>query len=453
MKKWLEPDKMNKRYFVDESDKTIILVGVNLCFFRNTDNLPDSLIIKQYEKWINDFARNGGNFIRIWLSVPFFDVMPDKIGEYRNDKLENIQHIVRLAEKHGIKIKFTLEHFRRIEPKGKDAESFPGVVDFNKPLYSDVASNMTEYLNSDKCKQIYLAKARFLANSGIGDSPMVVAWELWNEINCIGSTEILEPWSDYMIKELKQIFPRQMILQNLGSFSASETYKLYDYLATVKDNAFLQVHRYLDPGAALDNCRAPVDILCADSIRELLKRKNDCPVILAEGGAVEANHSKYSDLYEMDTEGTMLHDIIFAPFFSGSAGCGQCWHWDHLYINKHDLWYHFNRFSTAIKGIDPIAECFTPFYTETHNLRIYGLKGKTADLLWCRDKASSWESELKQGVKAKMLTDEKIPVSQKDECECYLPWEDKHVKCHVNGGWCELPVFKRSIILRLYNCR
>jgi hypothetical protein len=31
----------------------------------------------------------------------------------------------------------------------------------------------------------------------------------------------------------------------------------------------LQVHRYLDLGASLEVCRGPVDLLAADSIREL----------------------------------------------------------------------------------------------------------------------------------------------------------------------------------------
>jgi len=448
MDKWLEPSKVNNRYFIDSNQKTTILVGVNLCFYRNTDNLSDAKIMQQYEKWINDFASNGGNFIRIWLGVPFFNVMPDKIGEYRKDKLSNIKKIVTLAEKHGIKIKFTLEHFRRIETANEDTESFPGVVDFNKPLYSEVACNMPEYLNSEKCRQIYLDKARFLAEAGIGDSPAVVAWELWNEINCIAPIELVAPWSDYIIQELKQIFPHQMILQNLGSFSASSMYKYYNYLSTVKDNAFMQAHRYLDPGADLDVCRGPIDILCADSIRELFKRRNDCPAILAEGGAVEANHSRFSDLYEGDTEGTILHDVLFAPFFSGSAGCGQCWHWDHIYIDRHNLWYHFKRFSRAISGIDPIAEEFTSFYTETKNLRVYGLQGQNIDVIWCRDKASPWERELIGGVAAEVMAGEKVPISNKSKCVCYLPWEDRDEKCQVSDGWCELPAFKRSIVLK-----
>jgi hypothetical protein len=448
MLKRVSPNSKARRYFADETGAAWIPIGLNLCFFRNTDDLPDEQILEQFRGWIRAFAKNGGNFMRVWLGVPFFDVMPDRIGEYRRDKLANIQEIVTLAEELGIKIKFTLEHFRRVNPHGSDAESFPGVVDFNKPLYAPLVKTMDEYLTSEKCRQIYLDKARYLAAAGLGDSPAVIAWELWNEINCIGPIETVGAWSNVMIAGLQKIFPRQMVVQNLGSFSGASGYKYYDYLGKMRNNAFMQVHRYLDPAAELDVCRGPIDVLCADSIRELRNRRSDCPAILAEAGAVEANHCRYSDLYESDSEGTILHDVLFAPFFAGSAGCGQCWHWDHIYISRHRLWHHFRRFADAIAGVDPAEEGFEPFYTETHRLRVYGLRGKTMNLLWCRDKASSWQSELKDRTPAELLAEERVPVEKTGECLCYLPWEDRSETAPVADGWCQLPAFKRSIVIR-----
>ena len=448
MKKRISPAEADAHYFADENGKSYIPIGLNLCFFRNTEGLPDAEAMKHYAAWLRDFAENGGNYIRIWLGVPLFDVMPDRIGEFRPDKAANIHSVVRQAEGLGLRIKFTLEHFRRVDSGKTDAESFPGAVDFNKPLYAPLAGSMAEYLTSEPCRRAYLEKARFLAGLGLGDSPAVVAWELWNEINCIGPVELVGPWSDFMIAELQKIFPRQMIVQNLGSFSGAENYRDYDYLGTVRGNAFLQAHRYLDPGAELDVCRGPVDLLCADAIRELRSRRSDCPAILAESGAVEANHRCYSSLYEADSEGTILHDVLFAPFFAGSAGCGQCWHWDHIYISRHHLWHHFRRFAAAVEGIDPVAERFVPFYTETHRLRIYGLRGKTQNLLWCRDKNNSWERELRDRIPPETIAGEKIPVESDGECRCYLPWEDRLETVPATGGHCKLPAFKRSIVIR-----
>ena len=210
----------------------------------------------------------------------------------------------------------------------------------------------------------------------------------------------------------------------------------------------MQIHCYLDPGTAMDFCHGPMDVVAARAVRELKDRAPDRPAIVAECGAVEANHARYSDLYANDTQGILLHDILFAPFFSGSAGCGQPWHWDHLYIDRHDLWYHFGRFARAVKGIDPGEEHFKVFYTETRRLRVYGLKGKHTTLLWCRDKASTWESELKNGIPAQIISGEKLKLPVGGPVSCDLLWEDRQIEIPAKNGMIPLPDFKRSIVLR-----
>ena len=76
-----------------------------------------------------------------------------------------------------------------------------------------------------------------------------------------------------------------------------------------------QVHRYLDLGAKMEVCQAPMDIICSSAIEELLSYHPGKPVILAETGAVEPHHAGPSKYYPQDTAGILLHDILFAPFF------------------------------------------------------------------------------------------------------------------------------------------
>ena len=305
---------------------------------------------------------------------------------------------------------------------------------------------MREFFASEKCRDIYLGKARYLKSMGLGDSPSVICWELWNEINAIGPVCIYEEWSNKMLDALRGLFPRQMVTQNLGSFSDPNDFYEYDYLGRLNANSFMQVHRYLDPGASLDVCRGPMDILCANAIRELLDRRPDRPAVLAETGAVKSNHTGPSDIYDLDSKGMLLHDELFAPFFAGSAGCGQPWHWDDRYIDRHDLWYHFNRFAKAIKDIDPISERFHPFYTETKNLRVYGLKGRRTTMLWCRDKANTWEAEYRNGIPPETLRDVRLPFESRRGFIIYLPWEDREVS--LPSGTCTLPPFQRSCVVR-----
>jgi hypothetical protein len=136
-----------------------------------------------------------------------------------------------------------------------------------------------------------------------------------------------------------------------------------------------------------------MDILASNAVRELQNMVENKPILLSEVGAVEANHSGPSLLYQKDTFGVLLHDMLFAPFFSGAAGPGQSWHWQ-FYIEKNNLWWHFGRFEKAIRGINPIEENYTPQYHEIDDVRLYVLKGKSNILIWGRDSKSDWVTEL-----------------------------------------------------------
>ena len=126
-------------------------------------------------------------------------------------------------------------------------------------------------------------------------------------------------------------------------------------------------------------------------------------MILAESGAVEPRHSGPFKLYGADRQGTLLHDILFAPFFAGAAGPGQIWHWD-AYVDRNDLWWHFGRFAEVVKGIDPAAEAFTPSLVPHDRLRVYRLDGRHTTLLWCRDSRNDWRSELERGEAPAVLS-------------------------------------------------
>ena len=440
------PSPADPRYFADGAGRTWIPIGCNICFDRH--GVSSAKTRELYDGWMSKFAANGGNFMRVWLSTPFLDVMPDKAGEFSEEATGNLKWLVGRAEALGLKLKFTFENFRDLGPRD-DADPEKGIVSFRKAVYAPHANAMREVFTSPECFEIYLAKARHVAEA-VGSSEALVAVELWNEINAVSGFDpaAVGGWSGKMLAELKRLFPGRMTLQNLGSFSAPSAFAIYDWMAGLAGNDFMQMHRYLDPGAEQDVCRGPMDVLCADAIRELLGRRQDCPAILAETGAVKANHAGPSELYARDLRGMLLHDELFAPFFAGSAGCGQPWHWDSQYIDGNGLWWHFARFAEAVRGIDFAAGHYRPFRTETRRLRVYGLRGGDEALLWCRDKANTWESELVRCEAPATISGENIPFD--GVLDCYLPWEDRHVKAG-NGG--VLPDFSRSIVVRVSHLR
>jgi len=446
--KLIEVSRKHPRYFVEgATEKTWIPIGCNVCFDRL--NVSDAEVRANFERWLRRFAANGGNCIRLWAGHRSLEVMPEKPGVWDAEKTKTMKGIVALCEELGIKVKITFESFRMClspEVQAKTAQpkvnfDYNGI--FNRPLYAPYAKNVAEFFRSPECRAIYLRKAQYFKDLGFADSPAVYCWELWNEINCCGSIAQYSEWSEWALDELKRMFPRQLTVNNLGSFSDVGAYQMYDALAQEKGNDFMQIHRYLDTGACLDVCRASMDVVAASATRELLDRSPK-PAIVAEIGAVQANHAGPFPYYPFDKEGTLLHDAVFATFFAGSAGCGQFWHWDHQYIDGNNLWWHFGRFAKAIEGLDPVAEEMKPFYTESRRLRMYGLRGKKTSIIWCRDKVSDWRSELVEGNRAQVLSDQDVPFRNCD-LDCYLPWEDRRVTVKAP----RLPAFRRSIVVRV----
>ena len=450
--KYVQVSSKNHKYLQLSDGTPYIPVGLNICWPRfETD---EEKVMVWMENDFRKLAENGGNYIRIWLSAPFYELEYKNAYEYDFTKARRIDRILEHASKYGIKVKFCFENFRELT---NSPAPFPGSVPFDKPIYhvsnGGPLNTMDEYFGSDKGKNLFLKKLEFFSNR-YAHNPNVYAWELWNEINAANTSDsLISSWTREMLIKGHEYFPNHLVIQSLGGFENERDIKVYKEYSLFKNNDIAQVHRYLNPGAGLEVCKGPMDILAADAVRQIISYNTEKPVILAEVGAVEAHHAGPSKLYDVDKQGVLLHDLLFAPFFSGAAAPGHSWHWD-FYIEKNNLWWHFGRFNEAIKGINPITEDFQPLFTEDSNLRNYILKGKNTVLIWCRDKVSDWQSELVEGKKAEKLSNLTIDVSKMDiaanaAVEFYLPWENKWQKGKLEEKKVSLPEFTRSLVIRI----
>ncbi|HSU52290.1 MAG TPA: hypothetical protein VLJ41_16905, partial [Segetibacter sp.] len=311
--------------------------------------------------------------------------------------------------------------------------------------------NVDEYINTEKGRDAFLNRIDFFSKR-YGNHPAVFGWELWNEMNGIMCKGLRE-WNDYMLPLVHKKFPENIVLQSLGSFDMESRRPDYKYINQIPPNDVAQIHRYIDAHATLDVCTAPMDILASNAIEELRSYHVHKPMLLAEVGAVLPNHTGPSDLYPLDKEGSLMHDMLFAPFFAGAAGGGNSWHWDH-YIDNNNLWYHYARFNHSVQGINPLEENFIPTTLYHNRFRIYVLVGKKTILAWCRDIRNDWRSEFKDGKKAEEISNEKIDLSsfvtskQIKRTSLYDPWMDKWLSTY-NNSIVSLPVFKRSIVIKM----
>jgi len=400
------------------------------------------------ERWIKALSDNRGNYIRLWLSHNFFDIEHERSGRYDSEKAKRIDAVLEMARRHNIRVKMTVEHFRHFF---RDTQSWAA-----KPIHhvsrGGPAKDMDDFFQGQKSLEQFKKKLQWYA-ARYGDDPVIFAWELWNEMDTVRGKGYME-WTEEMLAELKRLFPKNLVTQSLGSFDNASKRQRYRRVSLMKDNDFANVHRYLDLGASLEICKGPVDLLAADAIQELRNFECGKPIILAESGAVEPGHAGPFKLYKADRAGIILHDIIFASFFAGAAGTGQNWHWDH-YVAANNLWFQFNRFAEAIKGIDPPAEAFEPIRIDHQRLRIYALKGKHTLIAWCRDRQNTWETELARSEPPATVSDAVIPVTAAGRdldgvaVGFYDPWSNRWTRGRIEGNRVSLPDFTRSLVVRM----
>ncbi len=444
---FVQVSEKNPYYFQLSNGECYIAIGCNIATIGGNDELT--------EEYIRSLAENGANFGRVWLNTPALEV-ETTYGEVNTEHLDRIARLLDLASQYGLKIKLCIESFRFIEPGEGKWDTKNSYHTANGGPFSD----MWEYLTTEKGRDDYLRRLQILRDR-FGDHPAVFGWELWNEMNAVNYREytpeqnypVLVEWNEYMLAKVKEMFPRNLVMQSLGSLDRQGSFGIYKAINSLPGNEVSQVHRYLDLGADLPVCHAPMDSLCSDAMQVLWSYGLAKPMLLAESGGVKPKHTGPHEFYEVDLDGALLHDVLFTPFFCGSAGSGHIWHWE-PYIMKRDLWYHFARFAAAVKGIDPLVENFVPRRHDTDELKVYALEGERTVLAWCRDKANDWQSEFVDKKAPRVLSGQTVDLGpalgggKVAKVEVYDPWTDKWRKAEREGK-VTLPDFKRSAVIRI----
>ena len=427
------------RYFELSNGSPYIPIGFNLV------GPPKE---EEFGRLFKIMAKNKVNYCRVWLSHSNWNVEHKKCLEFDPDRAKTIDRFLRLARNNGVRVKMCLEHFRDIRA---DGNKWSDNLLYHKANGGSYES-MHDYLALEEGRSHFKAKLDWYADR-YGNEPAVFAWELWNEMDAVRGSEWLD-WTKEMLPELRRRFPRNLAIQSLGSYDWERKRQRYKTLCLLEDNDVAQVHRYLDEGAGWKICHGPVDLLASQAVRDLISFGPGKPVILTETGAVKPRHTGCSELYATDRDGMLLHDMLFAPFFSGAAGTGHVWWWRQA-LDEPNLWYHFARFAEAVKGIGPPREKFEPFTISSNRLRLYVLKGRKTVMVWCRDSQNDWKSELVVGRTPEILHNVKVDLSpftahlQRSQVRIYDPWKNRWQDGSLKAGHVQLDTFTRSVVIRV----
>ena len=406
------------RYFAFSDRSSYCPVGMNLAFispFGKSDGKEFGrsgfrfLGLRQYERWLRACHENGVDLVRIWLGHEYFCPDTEEAGVLDGVQLSKLEAFFELARRYEIRVKLTVEQFRFFDyERVADSDSYSDDVfrKFNKRLRvgKKRCESPAEWLSGEEFRAAWLYKIKELSKRFSGD-PALFGIELWNEMNCLPWKETLE-WNRIMLPEVKRLFPRQLVMNSLGSFDSKWSLAAYEEfpweLSDIK-----QMHRYLDQGAAYEVCReSPIELIRDGA--EILADGTK-PFLVAETGAVNDRHSGPFRYYPADHDGILFCDLVYTPLFVGAAGCGQIWHWDERYVESKNLYRYFRPLKKLICGVDFAREGFVPGVWENEDVIFLYLRGKSVTLGYLRNKSTNWRRILRD-LEVEVTVDAEIPL-------------------------------------------
>jgi hypothetical protein len=402
----------------------------------------------EYERWFRLLSENGGNFARIWLSHPYFNVETAVAGELNLAAFARLDAVVEHARTYGIRLKLCFEHFRTFKPGSVFYKELRHPEDGRAP------ESINAWLTEPTWRQLWLKKVRAYT-ARYGGDPVVMAWELWNEMDCVaGDFDRVVAWTADMLKEVRALSPRNLVTNSLGSFDDAAKIELQEAFH-LPEMDIDQVHRYLDQGAPWELCREDPVAFSIEAIQSTARP--DRPVLLAETGAVNDRHTGPFRYYRMDNRGIIFHDTTFPAFFAGAAGTGHIWHWDH-YVDQKNLWRFYKSFADLIEGVDFAFQNFAVFDLSNDKIWFLGLRGLGFTLAWVRNRADTWQAVLRDGQEIPLVEEQVIDMTQLNVLEgdtrLFWPWAGESDEAATGGavlseGQLTLPPFRYGFMVRI----
>ena len=362
----------NPRYLAFDNGDFFFPIGLNLGWWAGaSDALTD------YTRWLNAFASNGGNTIRVWMAAWSFGLEwnDTRLGNYDN-RLRRawlLDQIFRLAEERGVYVVLVLLNCADFNDWQTDGwRGNP----YNAARLGPIES--PELFVTDSVAMAYFQRRLNYIVNRWGYSPHLLAWEWWNEVNLTPiSDEALIPWLQEMTAYLRE--------RDVNRHLTTNSYAIRDLspIWQLPELDIIQKHEYADQIRSPDRDLAE---RAAPDFRLLAESAPAKPILIGEFGyGAEANADN------VEKTGIHLHNGIWAMTFAGYAGSGMPWYWD-VYIEVNHLWYHFRGLERFLADEDLTEyEPFSPLEISspsggTGQAVGLGLRGEDV-LVWLRSDA------------------------------------------------------------------
>lgn len=335
--------KKNPLYFEFDNGQPYFAVGENVCWSGSKGTYD-------YDGWFAKLAANGGNYARLWIG-PFDSFTLERrkrdaqdeagIGRYDLANAWRLDYVLQLAEQKGIYLMFCAESFNslRIRPEHAMWRDCPYNAANGGPLQKP-----EDFFTNEEAKRFFRNRLRYLI-ARYGYSTHVLSWEFWNEVDIIEKyeSENVRPWHQEMSRFIRSVDPYRHLITT--SYAGSEGDANVDGLPEMD---YAQTHNY--------GSRDVAQTLSDYCLRKA--QKYGKPHYVGEYGVDTGGRGNAGD-----PTGVHLHNGLWTPVFSLSAGTGMLWWWDN-YVDPMNLYHHFAPVAKFVKDVKWTEHQWKPLKTE-----------------------------------------------------------------------------------------
>ncbi len=322
----------NPRYFALDDGSFFFPIGLNIAWWSGAGK-P----LSDYQKWMDPFAANGGNAIRVWMAEWSFGLewSNTPLGDYTNRlyKAWLLDQIFSMADERDMYILLVLLNCADFNTWQTDGWTHtPYNAANGGPL-----ERADQFVTDPTARALLQRRLNYIINRW-GYSPRLLAWEWWNEVNLAPFTDTtLIPWLQEMTAYVRE--------HDVNGHLVTNSYAIRDLspIWSMPEMDIIQKHEYAHQ---VDSPVKDMAERAAADFARLAGSAPPKPILLGEFGYGDEGYGK-----EIDKSGIHLHNGIWATTFAGYAGSGMYWWWD-VYVEVYNSWHHFNGLKVFLEGVD-----------------------------------------------------------------------------------------------------
>ncbi|HUT94105.1 MAG TPA: DUF5060 domain-containing protein [Thermoguttaceae bacterium] len=291
----------------------------------------------QYEQVYNRFAGAGGNFNRLFLTHGNFNIMervvaaarPDKgVGKLNLEYCWCVDQVLELGEQLGVYHMLTLTNQTnfRINNGGWDANAY-------NVRNGGFLEKPREYFTDERAQRVFEHLLRYAA-ARWGASTSVFSWDLWNEVSAAEgfSAAVAARWHQRMARYLRSVDEAKHVIHtNFGNL-----------------NGYAEIDDLPEMELVSTNIYAVKDVAQISEVwtKRLIEQFGK-PYMLTEYGI---GHNMGTTGYAPhDPERVMVHNGLWSPLLSGSAGTGMAWDWN--WLDDEHFYRYIHAAAQVVNGI------------------------------------------------------------------------------------------------------